>query len=293
MRTETVFRAFHSGALAGAGRSAAAAAVVGLVLALFSQALPAAERTDGPEPGDLIQVTVYGQPDLDTTARVSRDNTISFPFIGQVTVGGVSTAEAQRNIARQLEQQGIVRNPQVTVLVEEPGAISGDFVTVLGQVNAPGRYSLGEESQMGTTTLLDLLAVAGGTTETANSKIILFRNGTSEDDESRMEVDIDAILRSGRISENNVTLSRGDVVIVPEEDVFYIYGQVQRPGRYPLEKNMMVMQAISVGGGVTERGNDDGIVLTRREDGEERQLNAELNDELVPGDVIYVKERFF
>jgi len=255
----------------------------------------AAERTSGPEAGDLVRVTVYGQPDLTTLARVSNDNTISFPFIGEVQVGGVSISQAQRNIANALDQQGIVRNPQVNVLVETQGSLSGDFVTILGHVQQPGRYSLGDESQIATRTLLDLIAVAGGTTADANSQIMVFRNGDGGEGPSgeRMEVDLDDLLRDGGFLEANVVLSRGDVVVVPEADVFYIYGQVSRPGRYPLEKNMMVMQAISVGGGVTERGNENGIVLTRLEEGEQRRLNAKLEDQIMPGDVIYVKERFF
>jgi polysaccharide export outer membrane protein len=271
-----------------------AAALLVLCAAVSTMAM-AAERTSGPEAGDLVRVTVYGQPDLTTLARVSNDNTISFPFIGEVQVGGVSISQAQRNIANALDQQGIVRNPQVNVLVETQGSLSGDFVTILGHVQQPGRYSLGDESQIATRTLLDLIAVAGGTTADANSQIMVFRNGDGGEGPSgeRMEVDLDDLLRDGGFLEANVVLSRGDVVVVPEADVFYIYGQVSRPGRYPLEKNMMVMQAISVGGGVTERGNENGIVLTRLEEGEQRRLNAKLEDQIMPGDVIYVKERFF
>lgn len=254
----------------------------------------AAESSGGPEPGDLVRVTVYGQPDLNTLARVSDDNTISFPFIGAVQVGGVSISEAQNNVARALDQQGIVRNPQVNVLVETPGALSGDFVTILGRVEQPGRYSLGADSEMATRSLLDLIAVAGGTTEEANSNVILFRNGGGEGGSNeRVEIDLDGLARGQALEEANVALNAGDVVIVPEADVFYIYGQVSRPGRYPLKKDMMVMQAISVGGGVTERGNENGIVLTRRNGDEQERLNADLEDEIQPGDVIYVKERFF
>lgn len=261
---------------------------------VFTQHALAADLTLGAEPGDLVRVTVYGQPDLTTLARVSPDNTITFPFIGQVTVGGVSISEAQTNIARALDQQGIVRNPQVNVLVETEGSLSGDFVTILGHVQQPGRYALGDESQLGTDTLLDLIAVAGGTTATANSRVIVFKNSGGEGDATeRVEVDLDELTQGASLEEVNLTLSQGDVVMVPESDVFYIYGQVSQPGRYAMEKNMMVMHAISVGGGVTERGNENGVVVTRIEDGERRQIDASLDDPIMSGDVIYVKERFF
>lgn len=272
---------------------------VGFAMAVTLAALtalvpvPAAAAESGPEIGDLVRVTVYGQPDLTTEARVSTDGTISFPFIGQVRVGGISTSEAQQNIATALDREGIVRNPQVNVLVQSEGTASSEFVTVLGHVEAPGRYSLGDASEVATETLLDLLAAAGGLSDTANPSILVYRGGGEGKSESRMEVDIDELMAGGDLQKANLQLADGDVVIVPEEDVFYIYGQVNHPGRYPLEKNMMVMHAISVGGGITERGNESGIVLTRNEDGKERRMDAKIDEALEPGDVVYVKERFF
>lgn len=272
------------------------AAGVAALLVVVAMNAVAADATSGPQAGDLVRVTVYGQPDLTTLARVSSDNTISFPFIGEVQVGGLSISQAQSNVAQALDRQGIVRNPQVNVLVETAGSLSGDFVTILGHVEQPGRYPLGGDSQMATRNLLDLIAVAGGTTEHANASVILFREGEGGGNSGtaeRVEVDIDELMRGGALEDANLALQSGDVVVVPEADVFYIYGQVSRPGRYPLEKNMMVMQAISVGGGVTERGNENGIVLTRRDGARQQKINADLEDQIQSGDVIYVKERFF
>jgi polysaccharide export outer membrane protein len=255
----------------------------------------AAERVGGPASGDMIRVTVYGQPDLTTQARVSPDNTISFPFIGEINVGGISTTQAQANIARALEAKGIVNNPQVNVLVE--GLSAGELVTVLGQVHQPGRYALGDESSIETRTLLDLLAVAGGTTESANSRVTVFRvapgDVSTDAARSRIEVDLHELMSGGTLGDADLTLRSGDLVIVPEADVFYIYGQVSRPGRYPLLKDMTVMQAVSVSGGITQRGAENGLVVTRRENAKEENFDADLVDPIRAGDVIYVKERFF
>jgi polysaccharide export outer membrane protein len=267
--------------------------VIAALLLVFA-ATATAERVGGPSAGDLVRVTVYGQPDLMTLARVARDNTISFPFIGQVTVGGVTISRAQSNIATALERKGIVRNPQVNLLIE--GLSTGDLVTILGQVRQPGRYPLVDESLIETHTLLDLLAVAGGTTESANAKVTVFRIGAGDktsEDGTRVEVDLHDLMKGGNLGDANLVLQSGDVVVVPEADVFYIYGQVSRPGRYPLTKDMMVMQAISVGGGVTERGNENGLVLTRLKNDRQEKLTASLDDTIQAGDVIYVKERFF
>ena len=275
---------------------------IATLLLVFAGMASAADRVGGPAPGDTIRVTVYGQPDLSTQARVSRENTISFPFIGEVRVGGISTTQAQSNIARALERKGIVRNPQVNILIE--GLSAGELVTVLGHVHKPGRYALGDESSIETRTLLDLLAVAGGTTESANSKVTVFRvtagpeaanagAATSEMVTSRVEVDLHELMSGGDLGNANLTLKSGDLVIVPEAEAFFIYGQVTRPGRYPLLQDMTVMQAISVSGGITQRGAENGLVLTRRENNEEKKYSANLSDPIRAGDVIYVKERFF
>lgn len=263
-------------------------------LLLCSIQTNAAERAGGPEVGDLVRVSVYGQPDLLTVARVSRKNTISFPFIGEVRVGGVTIHDAQATIAAALEEAGIVRNAQVNLLIE--GLASGDLVTILGQVREPGRYPLEDDALVETNTLLDLLAVAGGTTETADARVTVFRNDTGADgagERSRIDVDLHDFLRGGGLGDANLLLRSGDVVVVPETDVFYIYGQVTRPGRYPLLRDMMVMQAISVSGGVSDRGNEKGLVLTRSEGDGQRSREVGLEEPVQAGDVIYVKERFF
>lgn len=271
------------------------AAATLFMMAVFGSSSSAAERVGGPAPGDLVRVTVYGQPDLTTLARVSQDNTISFPFIGQVKVGDISSAQAQSNIAAALQRKGIVRNPQVNVLVE--GLSSGDLVTILGQVRQPGRYPLSGESFIETHTLLDLLAVAGGITDSANSRVSIFRAGAADPTSGAngvpVEVDLHDLMNGGNLGDANLELRSGDIVVVPEADVFYIYGQVSRPGRYALQKDMMVMHAISVSGGVTDRGNEKGLVVTRNENNQKKNMSAELEDLIRAGDVIYVKERFF
>jgi len=269
--------------------------VITATLLMFFGATTAAERVGGPAAGDMVRVTVYGQPDLTTQARVASDDTITFPFIGQVRVGGITTAQAQSNVASALERRGIVKNPQVNVLIE--GFSASDLVTVLGQVRQPGRYPVGDESVIETRTLLDLLAVAGGTTDSASTKVTVFRlrpgGNDPEADGERVEVDLHELMSGGQLGNASLQLQSGDLVIVPEVEVFYIYGQVSRPGRYPLLRNMTVMQAISVGGGITARGAETGLVVTRLRDGKEQKFSADPSDAILAGDVIYVKERFF
>lgn len=92
----------------------------------------------------------------------------------------------------------------------------------------------------------------------------------------------------------NIKVSRGDLVLVPKMDTFYIHGEVKSPGSYRLERGMTMMQALSVAGGITGRGSLKGIKVTRSEgDGLTKEVRVELTDALQPNDVVYVKERLF
>jgi len=83
------------------------------------------------------------------------------------------------------------------------------------------------------------------------------------------------------------------VVLVPEMDVFYIYGEVQKPGRYPLDRDMTVMQALSVASGLTPRGSVKGIELNRPVGSEIKTFKSNLDDRMQPNDVVYVKTSVF
>jgi len=240
--------------------------------------------------GDVIRITVYGQPDLATTSRIAETGKINFPLIGDVTIGGLSTAQAERNIAKLLNDRGLVRNAQVSIFLEQRRQTLTNSVTILGQVARPGKYSLQEVSGEGVQTLIDLLAIAGGTNANAADYLIVVKK--EGDGHKRIRVDLVALLREGELK-YNYSLGGGDVVLVPEMEVFYIYGQVEKPGRYRLEPDMTVMHALSVASGVTDRGSEKGLLLKRRGKGGMKSSGAGLTDKLQAGDVIYVKEGLF
>jgi len=239
--------------------------------------------------GDVIKITVYGQSDLTTVTRIRGDGKISFPLIGDVKIGDMSTTEAERRIATLLERRGYVTNAQVGIFVEQRIQTAANSVTIIGQIARPGKYPVQEASVEGVYTLVDLLAVAGGTNVNAADHLLLIKK---QGKQRKIKVDLVALLRNGELK-NNYTLDGGDIVLVPEMDVFYIYGQVNRPGRYRLERSMTVMQAISVAGGVTSRGSESSVWLKRRDKGEIKSFNVDLTDELQVDDVIYFKESLF
>jgi len=241
-------------------------------------------------PGDVLKISVYGNPDLTTVTRISPTGTITFPLIGQVTVGGVAVAAAEASIADRLSRGGFVKNAAVSVFVQERSAAMTSSVTLLGQVERSGTYSLDSESAQAVSTLITLLAKAGGTTDKAADYCYLIR---SENGQSRKQrVDLVELLQNGDIKAN-LPLTNGDLVLVPEMDVFYIYGEAQRPGKYKLERDMTVMQGLAVASGMTPRGSIKGIVLNRRQGAEMKSISVGLEDRLQPNDVIYVKTAVF
>lgn len=233
--------------------------------------------------GDTIKVTVYDQPDLTTEARVSQDDgTIAFPLLGEVALAGLSPEQAGEKIASLLRGGGYIKNPQVGITVKD---FRSQKIPVMGQVNKPGEYLL-----MGESKVVDLISQAGGLREDAADIIVVVKNEGGKS--VKHEIDL---LRfyAGDMSQN-ITVSRGDFILVPKMDTFYVHGEVKRPGMYRLERDMTVMQAVSVGGGISDRGSLSGMKVTRSNaDGTTRKVGVELTDKLKPNDVLYVKERLF
>jgi polysaccharide export outer membrane protein len=160
-------------------------------------------------------------------------------------------------------------------------------ISVMGQVNRPGKYSV----VGGVRTVADFLGVAGGINPSGSDIVTVttFRDGKLY----RFEVDVDSLYRTGNNSEN-IELASGDSVYVPRAPMFYIYGEVQRPGSYRIERNMTVIQALAQGGGLTARGTQRNIKLQRRNaNGVIEKLSPELTDPVLQDDVLYIKESLF
>jgi len=222
--------------------------------------------------GDAVRVTVFQQPDLTTEARVSDKGTIAIPLLGEVKVGGLTTSEAGGKIADGYKNGKYLKNPQVTVALT---TLRSRQVSLLGHVARPGRYPLEETSSK----LADVIAAAGGLTPEGSDQVTVVRNGQQQ-----------KVAALGKDFE----LKGGDTVVVERAPQFYIYGEVTRAGAYRMEPNMTVMQAISVGGGITPRGSDRRLKLRRTgADGKVVETDASLQDVVKPGDVIYVKESLF
>jgi polysaccharide export outer membrane protein len=235
-------------------------------------------------PGDVIKISVFKNPDLTLDARVSEAGTIGFPLIGSVPVSGLSLQGAEKKIAQLLRDGAFVLNPQVNILLT---LAVGNQVAVLGQVNRPGRYPI--EGAGGN--LTGALAEAGGIAATGADVVIVtgMRNGKP----FRREIDIVNMSLTGTTTDD-IERRGGDTLFVNRAPMFYIYGQVQKPGSYRLEKKMTVMQALADGGGVTGKGTSRGLVVHRRDaQGKVKESSTSLDEDVHDQDVIYVKESVF
>jgi polysaccharide biosynthesis/export protein len=234
--------------------------------------------------GDILKISVFKNPDLTLEARVSEVGAISFPLIGAVQVSDMTLPAAEKKIAGLLKDGGFVVNPQVNILLE---TAFGNQVSVLGEVNKAGRYPLDAAGGR----LSGLLATAGGIMPTGSDTVIV--SGTRGGKPYRREIDVVKAAMEGNTADD-VTLAGGDTVFVNHQPMFYIYGQVQKPGQYRLERDMTVMQALAVGGGITGKGTRRGIVLHRRDaHGKVNEIEVSLDDDVKDSDVIYVKESLF
>lgn len=233
--------------------------------------------------GDLIKMTVYGHPDLTTVARIGEGGETILPLIGEVKLGGMKLIEAERRVVKLMEERGLINRPQVSMVVEE---YRSQQVSVLGMVNKPGQYAI-----EGRTTIVDMVARAGGVTTEAGYTVNLIR---TERGVTKMErLDLTRLLVDGD-STVNAMLMNGDVIYVPRMDVFYIYGEVQQPGAYRLEPDMAIMQGIALSGGLTARGSERGLSIRRkRPEGGFETSDAEPTTRLMPNDVVYVKSSLF
>jgi polysaccharide export outer membrane protein len=234
---------------------------------------------------DVLKISVYEHPDLETTVRVSEDGRITFPLIGDLEVKNLSVQQIEKKIASRLSD-GIIPNPQVTVFIEQ---FKGTRVTVMGEVTKPGQYEI-----TGPTSVVEAISMALGMTENAGHTIMLFKkdSATQNPGYKRIAIDVDRLFKEGDLS-LNVQLQNGDIIYVPKIDFFYIYGEVNRPGIYRIEKGLTVKRAISLAGGFTPKASKGRIEITRRHEGKDIVKKADINESVKPDDTLMVKESIF
>lgn len=243
-------------------------------------------------PRDQLTVSVFGVDALSGKFPVGADGTITFPHLGAVAVAGQTTRDVEAHLTRSLKDAGYLVNPQVTVELEQT---ANKRVIVTGAVRSPGQLPFGGEL-----TLFEALALAGSTTPEAGDLVIVLRAGAGAagtngagastpaagDDEGENVIEVSLTeLQSGRFADN-VTLNDGDHIVVPRAQQVFINGQVRSPGAYSVPSGATVLQAITLAGGLTDRGTYRGLKILR----DKKELKNVKQDTVVrPGDTIIVK----
>jgi polysaccharide biosynthesis/export protein len=258
----------------------------------FAQATIDATVTDyrvGPQ--DVLTITSYDQADLSGKFTVEADGTFTYPLIGRVKAGSLTLRGLEELLKTRLKDEGFFRNPQVTVSVE---TYKSQKIYVIGEVRSPGPVALS-----GDMTLVEAIARAGSMLPTASGEAIIVHASPDATgptlpslDANTERVDLRA-LQNGT-SRQNIVLRDGDTISVPKAESVYVLGAVKNPNAYALQqKNTTVMQALSLAGGVTDRGSMSRIKITRFIKGDKKEIKAKLTDIVQPNDTIYVNDRLF
>jgi len=233
-------------------------------------------------PGDPVSVQVVGQPDP-TEGYVSDDGTVSLPLVGSVAVAGMTPVDAAARVAKALKDGGFFVDPHVTIATQP----RSQLVTVSGEVRAAGRFPISPG-----TTIVDLLAQAGGLKETASDVGYVLR----KDDDGHINRYPVKLSEVADLKEFLPTsgLMGGDSLVVPVAANYFVTGEVITPGKYYIAPGLTVMQAIVHAGGITERGSEHRIEVKRLgKDGQYKVVHLKPSDPIQADDVIHVKESLF
>lgn len=265
---------------------------------LFAQAAKPVAVSQQPDyqvgPQDVLTITVWDQNDLSGKFTVETDGSFTFPLIGRIQAGGLTLRQIENELKKRLAD-GYFKNPQLTVAVD---TYRSQRVFITGEVRTPGPYTL-----TGDMSLIEALSRAGSTTQFAGNEVVIVRAADGKaatgpllpnqvEGATTIRVDLKD-LQSGGLSKN-VPLKDGDTIYVPLAESVFVFGQVKNPGEYPLRrKDTTVLQALSMAGGVTDRGAANRIKIMRIVSGKKTEIKVTLTDIVLPGDTVMVPERYF
>ncbi len=235
--------------------------------------------------GDLVEISVFGVPDLSTKTRVSGSGDVYLPLIDYVHVADLTTDEAQALIQKRLEDGGFVRGPHVSIFVDESASQS---VTLVGEVGHPGTYpAIGERR------LFDMISAAGGLTEKAGRNVTIEHRG---DPGRKVELQLSQNLAED--TENNVAVFPGDTIIVSRAGIVYVVGDVGRPAGFLIEDgSLSVLKALALAGGSTRTSALDKTRILRQTPTGVQEIPINLKKvlyakapdmALVKGDILFI-----
>jgi polysaccharide export outer membrane protein len=236
-------------------------------------------------PGDLLHITVFDVPEMTQDVRIGAKGEAQLALIGNIDLAGLTGEEAAQAIARELRTRKLLLSPQVNVLIKE---FASQGVSVIGEVQHPGVYQV-----LGARSVLDVISMAGGLTNVADTRItVKRRRGSDQTVTVKLKTD-----DPNTSLTNNVQIYPGDLIVVPRAGIVYVLGDVNRPGGFVMQDSgrITLLQALAQAGGASKsaslskailmRKNGDGYSNTKLhvgkiEKGEEPDLDLHANDVL-------------
>lgn len=250
----------------------------------------------GPE--DVLEISVYDQPDLSKTVRVSPEGIISFPLLGSIKVEGYTVTMLEALLSDRLSEDFLV-NPQVSIFIK---AYRSRKIYVLGEVMRPGVQEL-----TGPMTLLEAISRVGGIKSEAGKVAIISQPSTNigkeNEEDVPLKINLTQLLEKGD-AELNVELEENAVIHIPKANSFFVFGEVKKPGSYIINEDTTVLQAVTMAGGFTKIAAPSRTRIIRVEDGKEQTINIDITEitkrsdknldiKIKRDDIIVVPESFF
>lgn len=272
-------------------------------IALLGLAIAGGALAQGPYEigaGDTLRIAVTGQPEMSGDFAVDSSGMLILPVLGRIKASGLTARALERKLVTLLAD-GYLKRPEVAVTVKE---FRSQRVYVTGELSKPGPYPL-----TGDRTLLTLIGEIGPLEQQdMGHEVIIIRPPEAESAEVPEltqptgtlpnEVPGSQVFRmnlkellSGNPAKN-VELMPGDTVYFPKAANVYVMGHVARPGPVRYQEAMTVFQALTLAGGITEKGSQK-VKILRFVDGKQVEIKAKMTDLLQPEDTIKVPERFF
>jgi polysaccharide biosynthesis/export protein len=204
--------------------------------------------------GDLLDVSVYGVPDLAQRVRVTSAGEANFPLLGNVHLEGLTIEDAQSTVEKKLVDGGIMKFPHVTIFVAEYA--SG--VSMLGMVQKPGIYPV-----LGSRRLYDMISAAGGLAPGAGTLVTVTHK------QNPMNPTVITLSSDPKLSaQNNIEVKQGDTIDVSKAGVVYVVGEVQRASGLIMDQGqtLSVMKAVALSGGTTRVAALDSAKIIRKDE---------------------------
>lgn len=224
--------------------------------------------------GDVVDVTLVGQPEYAARSQVQVDGTIQLPYLNTLNVRDQTVLQVRAQIASKLKEGGFYKDPLVNVGIS---SFASRFVVVLGQVGAPGIVPIDRAYR-----LSELLARVGGPRESGADEVTIRRASGEE-----RKYAIEDVATGG--PDQDPIINPGDKLYVGPAPTFFLQGQVRNVGNFRLRPGMTVRTALAQGGGVAERGSEKRVKLFRQG----KRIPATLDTLVEKGDIIVIGERFF